>query len=111
VALVLAAPAIGAELAEGHWRLAQTPSANFDVSVFLLKVEKKDGKTVGEVADLPARSTAKLDSFKVEGDKVVVVVAIGINKLTFEGTIDPKDEKVVWGSYGDDRRISRALLV
>jgi hypothetical protein len=117
LALAVAAPAMAAEvgLGEGHWRLAQKPSATAEFVVFLLKVEKKDGKLVAEVADAPNKSIAKLDSFKSEGNKVVVVVAMGANKLTFEGTIDAKDAnkdaKIVRGSYGDDRRAVRGVLI
>jgi len=117
LALILAAPAMAAEvgLSEGHWRLAQKPSATAEFVVFLLKVEKKDDKLTAEVADAPNKSIAKLDSFKTEGNKVVVVVAMGTNKLTFEGTFDPKDAnkdaKVVRGSYGDDKRAVRGVLI
>jgi hypothetical protein len=112
LAILVALPAAAAaEIKEGYWRLAQMGTASTDLSVLLLKVETKDGKLTAEVADLPAKSTARLDTFKADGDKVLVTISIGANKLTFEGTVDPKDAKVVRGTYGDDRRTLRGVLV
>jgi hypothetical protein len=112
LAVVIALPAsLVAEIKDGHWRFSQMVNATANVPVFLLKVEKKDGKLTAEVADLPVKSPAKLDGFTADGDKVTFTVDLGSTKLTFDGTVDPKDDKVIRGSYGDDRRIVRGILV
>src|SRR4051812_37578623 len=110
IAVVMAAPA-WAELPEGNWRLAQMSNASVDSSVCVLKVEKKDGKLMAEVADRPAKSEVKLDSFEAKGDKVVLVLDFGGTRRTFEGAADAKDPKTVRGTLGDETRATRAVLV
>jgi hypothetical protein len=109
--IVAAAAPLRADLAEGNWRLAQMVNASVDSSICVLKVEKKDGKLTAEVADRPAKSEVKLDGFEAKGDRVLIVVDFGGTKRTFEGTVDAKDPKTVRGTFGDDMRVTRAVLV
>jgi hypothetical protein len=106
----LAVPAL-ADLPEGNWRLAQMGNATIDFPMCVLKVETKDGKLAADIVDRPAKSEAKLDRFESKGDRVIVVLDFGGTKRTFEGAIDGKDPKIVRGTYGDELRVSRAVLV
>src|SRR4051794_36536309 len=103
--IVAAAAPLRADLPDGNWRLGQMNNATADFPVCLFKVEKKDGKPAAEVADRPAKSEVKLDTFEAKGDRVLIVVDFGGTKRTFEGMVDAKDPKTVRGTFGDDMRV------
>src|SRR4051812_2817302 len=109
--VVAAAAPLRADLPEGNWRLGQISNATSDFPVCLLRVEKKDGKLTAEVVDRPAKSEVKLDSIEAKGDRVLIVVDFGGTKRTFEGMVDGKDAKTVRGTFGDELRVTRAVLV
>ena len=110
VAVLVSGPA-WADLAEGNWRLGQMVNATAESPLCVLKVEKKDGKVTAAVADKPARLELTVTDFQVKGDKVVLAVEVGGTRRSFEGTVDAKDPKTVRGTFGDEARATRAVLV
>lgn len=119
VALAVAVPA-SADLAEGNWRLSQHGTPISDARVCLLKVEKKDGKLTATVIALPEIRVPQpvpakdrkmtVEQFKADGDMVHLVLDTGVSKVTFDGTVDARDKKVVRGAVEIGPRLTPASL-
>src|SRR5687768_8537806 len=115
VAVALAAPA-AAELPDGHWRLSQYGPAIFEQRLFVLKVETKDGKPTATVSDSMKQVTArgqeptpvevKVKEFKVDGDQVTLSATVAGQPLDFEGALDAKAKKTIYGSVDNGRLVS-----
>lgn len=119
VIIAMAGPAV-AELPDGHWRVSQHLSPLAEQRLCVLKVEKKDGKSTATVTDSlkafaprgeePKAIDVKVNEFTMDGDKVTLALTVGVQKLTFEGTVDAKDKKSLRGAIDDGRRVSRGML-
>ena len=109
--VVLAPAAFAADtLPEGNWRFSQNIGAVNESPLAVLKIEAKDGKPSATVVAEAIKAGLKVSDFKVEGKAVSFVVEIGGGKYTFEGQTDPKDAKVVRGSFTDGTRLFRGSL-
>jgi hypothetical protein len=119
VALAVAVPA-SAELPEGNWRLSQHSTPLSDSRLLVLKVETKDGKPTAAVSDSmkqvmargqePTPVEVKVTEFKVDGDNVTLSATVAGQPLEFEGALDAKDKKTVYGSIDNGRLVTRARL-
>jgi hypothetical protein len=110
-ALALLVPARSAStLPEGNWRFSQNIGPVNESPLALLKLETKDGKLSLTIVEEVIKAGLKVSDLKVDGKTVSFAVEIGGTKYTFEGVIDPKDEKVVRGSFSDGTRLFRGSL-
>ena len=98
-----------ATLAPGNWVIAARNGPTTDFRQILLEVESKDGKLAGKVLS-PERGDPKVKSLTVEGGIVSLTITIGGSTLSFDGTIDPKQPKIILGSFGDERRLTAATF-
>ena len=110
VAVAVAASAARAELADGNYRFSQNIGATGESPILLAKVEKKDGKPTISVVEGTAKGPLTVTDLKVDGAKVTFVFEAGTAKYTFTGTQDPKDAKVVRGTFTNGDRSFRASL-
>src|SRR4051794_6223092 len=105
-ALAVAAPVASArpELQPGNYIVYVAPEATTEHAVMLLKVARRGGREVADV--LEPTKNAHVESVKVEDRNVTLVFKAFGRTLTFEGAIDPKDDKVIVGNFGEDRSVS-----
>jgi len=109
IALCIPAARAADALPEGNWRFSQNLGVN-ESPLALVKVEKKDEKLSVSVVEAVIKAGVKVDDFKIDGKTITFKVEIGGGKYAFEGVIDPKDAKVVRGSFGDGTRLFRGSL-
>lgn len=111
-ACLLAAPAARAktDLAPGNYVIYSARNAAVEQAMLLIKVERKGDKDVAEVLESPPETEAKLEKFDTDGKKVLVTFDLSGRSLTFDGTVSEKDPKVILGSFGDDRLITRGRM-
>jgi hypothetical protein len=109
-AAMLCATSVFAEspLPDGSYRLSQSMGQGMEYPLCLIKVETKDGKTIGTLEKAAERVPIKKADLKLDGKKIVLTTDLGGSPVYFEGTII--DPKAIKGSLGDDKRTSRALL-
>ena len=98
-----------ATLAPGNWVIAARSGPTTDIRQILLEVESKDGKLASKVLS-PERGDPKVKSLTVEGNIVSLTITIDGSTLSFDGTIDPKQPKIILGSFGDERRLTAATF-
>ena len=113
IAVALCVPAVraaDAPLAEGYWRLSQVVGVN-ESGLFVMKVEKKDGKLNASVVSGSSTQNWEVGNAKIDGSTVTLDVSIGDTKYKFEGVADAKDEKVIRGAMFDDARAFRMQFV
>jgi protein-disulfide isomerase len=83
-----------------HWKLSYLNGATGNETTgWLLKVDTKDGKSTATLA-APNGQGVKLTSFELQGDKVRVVLSLGVD-VTFTGQRSAKDDKKFLGTIGD----------
>ena len=98
-----------ATLAPGNWVIASRSGPTTDFRQILVEVESKDGKLAAKVLS-PERGDPKVKSLTVEGGIVSLTITIDGSTLSFDGTIDPKQPKIILGSFGDERRLTAATF-
>jgi len=96
------------DLPAGNYVLQYSPNSSSAQGLFLIKVEHKGGKDVAEMIE---PREAEVESFSVDDRKVVIVFKGFGRTLSFDGAIDPKDDKIIVGSFGDDGLITRSMLL
>lgn len=97
------------DLQPGNYFVSYSPTAASEQTLFLIKVEHKGGKDVAELLD--PQQNAELESFSVDGRKVVAVFKFAGRALSFDGMVSEKDPKVIIGTFGDDALITRGKLI
>jgi hypothetical protein len=106
-----AARAEGPTIPEGNWKLSFTANPGLEVTYFLIKVEKKDGKLTGSIAATPPGFPAfTLDRFSADGGKVSVALK-GAAQIDFDGRTVSKDGNQVLGTLTLDGNLNRGRMV
>lgn len=115
LAIAVTAPSRGDEkpaLEPGNYIVYYQFNASAPEQAFaLIKVEKKGGKLIGSIEDVPQGLKSEMKEFTVDGKNVFASFDLGGRVLTFEGSVPAKDAKTAIGSFGDDRLLSRGRLV
>jgi hypothetical protein len=84
-----------------YWKLSYLTGANgIERTDWLLKVDTKDGKSTATLAGSVGKKD-KLSSFDLQGDKVRLVVSVGVD-VTFTGQRSGKDATKFVGVVGTD---------
>ncbi|HYV39305.1 MAG TPA: hypothetical protein VE988_26690 [Gemmataceae bacterium] len=96
-------------LAAGTWQLSTlAPMGTEENTTWLFTLEKTEDKITAKVLSTSAKGTPEVVSFKVDGDKVKLVVK-GAAEETFEGQIS-KDGKKIVGVFGNSKGANAAYM-
>jgi hypothetical protein len=93
----------------GKWKVSIFQK-NQQMTFWLLKLEKKDSKIIGDALGLSDVPSGKLKKVEINGDKISFVIVLSDGEFSFEGKRDKGDAKKIMGSLKAGNRLFPAML-